>query len=320
MKRCRCSFSLLRGFRPTLRTDFRPVTSIRGNDAYASITAGGVTVSGSESIGTDAKRALARAYYKAGVRLTGITPPWGTLTGIRPAKRVGALLASGMTAQEAADVLYRTCYTSPDKTKLCAAVAAAEFEALQKLDRRAVSVYIGIPFCPTRCSYCSFVSHSVEKEGRFIPAYVDALVEEIDETLSRLTVPVQSVYFGGGTPTTLSAEQLTRVMAAVARHVDVENLLEYTVEAGRPDTITAEKLAAIRAGGAGRISVNPQTTCDATLVAIGRTHSVEDFFEAYALAKDFPVVNVDLIAGLPDETPEIFEKVFRTSLPLSLPT
>lgn len=296
------------GFSEELADGLSAFTAIRGNDAYASITADGVTVSGSEPTGTDAKRALARAYYKAGVRLTGITPPWGTLTGIRPAKRVGAMLASGMTADEAADVLYRTCYTSPDKTRLCAAVAAAETEALQKLDRRAVSVYIGIPFCPTRCSYCSFVSHSVEKEGRFIPAYVDALIEEIDETLGRLTVPVQSVYFGGGTPTTLSAEQLTRVMAAVSRHVDVASLLEYTVEAGRPDTITAEKLAAIRAGGADRISVNPQTTCDATLTAIGRTHSTEDFFEAFALAKDFPVVNVDLIAGLPDETPEIFEK------------
>jgi oxygen-independent coproporphyrinogen-3 oxidase len=296
------------GFSDELADGLSSFTRIADGMTYAAITAGGVTESDTEPAGEDARRALARAYYRAGARLTGITPPWGTLTGIRPAKRVGTMLSSGMTVEEAADALYRTCYTSPDKTRLCAAVAEAEAEALRKLDRRAVSVYIGIPFCPTRCSYCSFVSHSVEKEGRFIPAYVDALIEEIDETLGRLTVPVQSVYFGGGTPTTLSAEQLTRVMAAVARHADVGNLLEYTVEAGRPDTITADKLAAIRAGGADRISVNPQTTCDATLAAIGRTHSAEDFFEAYALAKDFPVVNVDLIAGLPGETPEIFEK------------
>ncbi len=296
------------GFSNDLPDGLSAVTAIRGNEAYASITAGGVTVSGSEPIGGDAKRALARAYYRAGVRLTGITPPWGTLTGIRPAKRVKAILDTGKTVEEAADELYRTCYTSPDKTRLCAGVAAAEEEALAKLNRRAVSVYVGIPFCPTRCSYCSFVSHSVEKEGKFIPAYVEALIEEIDETLARLTVPVQSVYFGGGTPTTLSAEQLTQVMAAIARHVDVKSLLEYTVEAGRPDTITKEKLAAIRAGGAGRISVNPQTTCEATLAAIGRTHSVADFYAAFELARDFPVVNVDLIAGLPGETPEIFEK------------
>ncbi|HWQ52003.1 MAG TPA: coproporphyrinogen dehydrogenase HemZ [Terriglobales bacterium] len=296
------------GFSDEVEDGLSSFTRVAGGMTYAAVTAGGVTEREEEPAGEDVKRALARAYYRAGGRLTGITPPWGTLTGIRPAKRVAAMLAGGMTADEAAAELWRTCYTSPDKTRLCAAVAAAEDEALKKLDRRAVSLYVGIPFCPTRCAYCSFVSHSVEKEGRFIPAYVDALIEEIDGTLSRLTAPVQSVYFGGGTPTTLSAEQLTRVMAAVARHVDVANLLEYTVEAGRPDTITPEKLAAIRAGGADRISVNPQTTCDATLAAIGRAHSAEDFFKAYELAKDFPVVNVDLIAGLPGETPEIFEK------------
>ena len=292
-------------------------TAIRCKEAFVSITANGVTVCESEPVRQNEKQALARAFYRAGVRLTEIEPPWGTLTGIRPAKRVKALLDSGLSVDEAADTLFNSCYTMPKKTRLCADVIAAESRALEKLDTKAVSVYIGIPFCPTRCSYCSFVSHSVEKEGHLISQYVDALIEEINTTLSRLSLPVQSVYIGGGTPTTLSAQQLQAVMDAVRKNVDFQGLLEYTVEAGRPDTITAENLEAIRLGGADRISVNPQTTCDATLREIGRDHTAKDFFEAFELAKSFPTVNVDLIAGLPGETPDIFKKSLDDVLALA---
>ncbi len=265
------------------------------------------------------KRALARAMYKAGEEITSMSPPWGTLTGIRPTKLVRKLMNSGMTAEEASEYLLNEYYTSPEKSRLCTEVVAAEGRALSLLDRSAVSLYLGIPFCPTRCSYCSFVSHSVEREGHLIPSYVDALIEEIHTTLPLIKVPVSSIYIGGGTPTTLSPSELERVMGAVSQHVDLTTILEYTVEAGRPDTITEGRLAAIKAGGANRISVNTQTTNEDTLRLIGRQHTAADFFKAYEAAKgmDFTAINIDLIAGLPSESPEIFKKSLSDCLALN---
>ncbi|MBQ3076967.1 MAG: coproporphyrinogen dehydrogenase HemZ [Clostridia bacterium] len=272
--------------------------------------------------GETAGEGIGRAFFRAGWALTGIKPPWGTLTGIRPAKKVRQLMDAGLTAEEAAHRLLRDCYTEPAKAMLCAGVLESEERALARLNRKGVSIYLGIPFCPTRCSYCSFVSHSVEKEGRFIPSYVEALMEETRATLAALReaeIPVQTVYMGGGTPTTLTAEQLHGLLKLVGEYVDIGSLDEFTVEAGRPDTITAEKLQALIECGVDRISVNPQTTDNDTLLRIGRTHTAEEFFDCYHLARTFPfqVINVDLIAGLPGEPVAAFHKSLHDVIDLA---
>ena len=303
------------GFSDALDDGLFALSQLEGETAFTRITAHGKSCEAEDrrQEGEAPSAALARSFYRAGAALTGITPPWGTLTGIRPAKLVKHLLDGGLTPEQAAQQLERSCFTSKDKTLLCAQVLQGEQRALELLDRRAVSIYLGIPFCPSRCSYCSFVSHSVEKEGRFIPAYVEALLEEIHTLLPALCeagIAVQTVYMGGGTPTTLSAQQLGSLLEAIGQYLDVGTLSEFTVEAGRPDTITAEKLETILRCGAKRISVNTQTTDDDTLRRIGRTHSAQDFFDCYELARSLPfeVINVDLIAGLPGEPVESFCK------------
>ncbi len=311
------------GFSAERDDGLQAVSRLEGRTAFTEITAHGKTAQAVDTAREDepAEQSIARSFYKAGQALTGITPPWGTLTGIRPAKLVKRLLDSGLTEREAADRLLRDCFTSPDKTALCAGVLQSEQQALAQLNPSAVSLYLGIPFCPSRCSYCSFVSHSVEKEGRFIPAYVEALKEEVEQTmeaLDKISVPVQSIYMGGGTPTTLSAEQLREVLGIFSRYLDPKTLSEFTVEAGRPDTITQDKLEAILACGADRISVNTQTTDDETLRRVGRTHSADDFFAAFELVRRYPfrVINVDLIAGLPQEPVEAFCKSLKDTIGL----
>ena len=174
-----------------------------------------------------------------------------------------------------------------------------------------IILYVGIPFCPTRCAYCSFVSHSVEKSLKLVEPYVEALLEEM-ESAGRLAreagLRVRAVYWGGGTPTTLSESQLARTLDALAEAFDLSANLEYTVEAGRPDTVTPEKLAVLRSRGVGRISLNPQTMDDRVLEAIGRRHTAEDIRRSFALARErFPgQINMDLIAGLPADSTEGF--------------
>ncbi|NLT57799.1 MAG: coproporphyrinogen dehydrogenase HemZ [Clostridiales bacterium] len=286
--------------------------------ACATVEAQGVACSATERSlpGEEASGAIARSFYRAGQALTGITPPWGTLTGIRPAKKVAQLLHRGLTPGQAAERLLQECYTQPEKTALCVEVLAGERAALDRLNPAQVSLYISIPFCPTRCSYCSFVSYTVEREGAFIPAYLEALEQELRQTLSQLSalgIGVQTAYMGGGTPTTLTAAQLRSLFGTLAGQLHVPSLLEFTVEAGRPDTIDADKLQAIREAGANRISVNTQTTDDATLARVGRAHTAEQFFAAYALARSAGIgqINVDLIAGLPEEPVEVFARSMR---------
>lgn len=195
---------------------------------------------------------------------------------------------------------------SEPKTALCARTLREE-DAILALSRSdSFSLYVSIPFCPTRCAYCSFVSHTVERAAKLIPDYVEKLAEELAETgrLARsLGLRLETVYFGGGTPTTLSAGQLRVLFGAVEKHFDLSALREYTVEAGRPDTVTEEKLRAIRAAGATRISINPQTLRDSVLETIGRRHTAAQFYEAFALARrcGFDNINTDLIAGLPGD-------------------
>ena len=240
------------------------------------------------------------------------TPPdWGALTGVRPAKLVRSLLDRGLTRGQVAERFRSRYFVSPARTALAVRCAAYAQQALEQMEDNTVSLYLGIPFCPSRCAYCSFVSSSIEKSVDLIAPYVDALCEEVRKTgqlLRERGQKVTSVYIGGGTPTTLSAEQLARLMDVTANAMDFSALREYTVEAGRPDTITPEKLRAIRAGGADRVSINPQTMEDAVLERIGRRHSAQDVVRAYeqARAAGFPVINMDTIAGLDGDTPEGF--------------
>ena len=245
------------------------------------------------------------------------TPPvWGALTGVRPAKLVRSMTARGLSRGETAARFRERYFVSPTRTALAVRCAAYAGQAIDSLNDRDVSLYVGIPFCPSRCAYCSFVSSSIERSAALIPPYVDALCAEVRDTGALLAEQgrrVTSIYIGGGTPTTLSAEQLARLMGEIARSMDLSALREYTVEAGRPDTITPEKIAAIRAGGADRVSINPQTMNDDVLARIGRRHSAEDVVRAYpeARAAGFSVINMDTIAGLDGDTPASFAETLR---------
>ncbi len=266
--------------------------------------------------------ALGRAFYRAASRAAEVRPPWGILTGIRPVKLARMWLSAGKTPEETRELFEREYRVSPAKARLCLATASAEQRIVDLSRPESASFYFGIPFCPTRCLYCSFISQDVEKAARLVPDYVRLLCEEIaatGETAKRLGLRIETVYMGGGTPTALSAEQLGQVLGAVNASFDLSHLREFTVEAGRPDTITREKLDAILAGGARRISINPQTLDDTVLRRIGRAHTAADVYRAFALARraGVPCINMDLIAGLPGDSPEGFAHTLDAVLELS---
>ena len=259
------------------------------------------------------QRAVKLSFFAAARSLTGVTPAWGALTGIRPAKLAAGLLEEGLTPQEADRVLRDTYFVSQRRRRLCLECAQAGLEAKRELDPKEISLYVGIPFCPTRCAYCSFVSNSVERSFHLVEPYLEALLKEVESAgalVKDLGLRVRSVYMGGGTPTTLTAEQLDRLLGRLGEAFDLSGAVEYTVEAGRPDTIDAPKLAVLRKNGVDRVSVNPQTMEDAVLAAIGRRHSGEDICKAMELVDraGFPHVNMDLIAGLPEDTPQGFRR------------
>ena len=253
---------------------------------------------------------------------TGIRPPWGALTGVRPVKLLLQRRRAGLGEEELRDYFVEERLVSPEKYALARRTADAEEAILARSTPDSFSLYVSVPFCPTRCAYCSFVSHSVEQAAKLIPDYVDRLCEELRETgrLAReLGLRLRTVYFGGGTPTTLTAEQLRRVCGAVAEHFDVGGAWEYTVEAGRPDTVAPDKLRALRDAGVGRVSINPQTLSDRVLREIGRRHTAAQFFEAWKMARDagFSCINADLIAGLPTDTAEGFARTLEGVLALA---
>ncbi len=261
------------------------------------------------------------ALYDAMAPRLAVKPAWGSLTGVRPAKLARGLMARGLTRGQTAQRFRERYGVTAERTALTMRAAAFAQAALERLPENEVSLYIGIPFCPSRCAYCSFVSHSIEKSAALIPPYVDALCAELADTGALLReggMRVSSIYIGGGTPTTLSPDELSRLMDSVSQHFDLSHLQEYTVEAGRPDTITREKLAAIRKGGAGRVSINPQSMNDQVLQNIGRRHTAHEVLEAYALAREigFDVINMDTIAGLEGDTPESFAHTIDTLIGL----
>ena len=268
------------------------------------------------------QRLLKLAFYRA-ARKSGVPqPPWGALTGVRPVKLPAKVLARGGSLEEA-DALLRDRYDVTD-VRRALALSCAQYSAAAKdsLGAHEVSLYVGIPFCPTRCAYCSFVSSDVTRALRQIEPYLDALLREA-EVLARVLKEsgrtVRTVYIGGGTPTTLSAPQLDRLLTGLRGTLDLSRCTEFTVEAGRPDTITAEKLAVLRSHGADRVSVNPQSLQDSVLRAMGRAHTAQQAREAFALSRaaGFPHVNTDLIAGLPKDSLSGFRATLKEVLSLA---
>ena len=253
---------------------------------------------------------IAQHLCKQLIALTGFNPPWGLLTGIRPMKLLRMLTRD--YGKEAAERRFKDEYLVSDKKiALSRRTIIGEDKILSMSRDNSFSLYISVPFCPSRCSYCSFVSQSVEHAAKLIPEYTELLVKELKITAdiaSSLGLHLESVYMGGGTPTTLSAEQLERVLTATAEYFDMSDIKEFTVEAGRPDTVTPEKLAAIKRSGVGRISINPQTLNDDILRSIGRRHTVAQVYEAMNMAKaaGFDNINMDLIAGLQGDTLESY--------------
>ena len=247
---------------------------------------------------------------------TGITLPWGLITGIRPSKMVRELYDSEKTTQEITEHFSKHFECHPDKTELAIKVAQKEKELISSMPKNSVSLYVGIPFCPTRCLYCSFTSQSIKFSNTLIEPYMDALSKEISHTAQIIKengLTVDTVYIGGGTPTSLNEELLNKLLCNLYKEFDLSHIREFTLEAGRPDTINSEKLKIIRNYGISRISINPQTMNEKTLKIIGRCHSPKEFLDAYALAVKygFSHINTDLIVGLPEENEEDFKNTLR---------
>jgi len=244
------------------------------------------------------------------------TPPWGTLTGIRPAKVAAKLLVSGESAKAAIEILKQEYLVSPDRAALCVETAQKALNLKATLAPQDVALYVGIPFCPTRCAYCSFVSNNVERSFKLVEPFTETLLSEIYDTAkvaNELGLRVISVYFGGGTPTVLPPDCLKSIMQALEKAFDMSHLREYTIEAGRPDTITEEKLEVIKEAGAGRICINPQSMSAEVLSAIGRKHSPQDVNQAVEPVKKAGMqLNMDIIAGLPCDTPGGFNRTLDT--------
>lgn len=269
-----------------------------------------------------AEHELCRLIYHILCEKTAVTPPWGLMTGIRPVKKVTELMEKGLSRSEIETALTQKYELSPEKLKLAYDTAVNQLPILKSIDTSAASLYVSIPFCPTRCSYCSFVSHNMDSAIKLMPEYVSALCREL-EIIGRIVketdTKIDTIYFGGGTPTSISAGDIRKIMEAVAANFDLANIREYSFEAGRPDTITEEKLHVIKELGADRISVNPQTLNDDVLRVIGRRHSGDDALLAFELARKtgFNNINTDLIAGLPTESAESFIRTLDKIVELS---
>ena len=274
-----------------------------------------------ESFEKICERTVATTLFECFAKITGYRSPWGILTGVRPARlfsrTVKALGREGALCRFRDDLK-----VSDTKISLCEEAYRGE-NAITELSRPdSFSLYVSIPFCPSRCNYCSFVSHSVEKAGELIPDYVDHLCREIEVTgnmVNELGLRLETVYVGGGTPTAISADLLKKVLNAIRNNFNLSHIREFTVEAGRPDTVTEEKLKVIKDCGATRISINPQTMNDAVLINIGRKHTAKQMRDAFNLARQmgFDNINTDLIAGITGDTFESFSKSLDEILSLS---
>ena len=309
--------------------DVRMVEENGGYHAYATMSVGERCVSRDQFCAFSAERtkertakiAVGGAVMNAGAKLLGYSPAWGMLTGVRPAKMAMELLKQGKTPEQTRHLLVEDYFAFPKKAALATEVALAERALVGTPDPRDCSLYVSIPFCPTRCAYCSFVSYTSKRLLSLIPEYLVALNGEIRQLLSqiqRMGLHLKTVYIGGGTPTILDSDQLRMLLDTIAQGTDVSALEEYTLESGRPDTITAEKLKVAKDYGVTRISVNPQTLSDEVLQYLGRSHTTEDFMCAYHIARESGIscINTDLIAGLPGDKFKTFARSFDQILAL----
>ena len=259
------------------------------------------------------RRALQQSYYLAAKQLLPVTPPWGALAGVRPTKITTKHLLEGGTPKSADKLLRDVYYVTDDRRRLAVDCSVSTVRAVNLLQPSDLSLYVGIPFCPTRCTYCSFVSRTIGRKTELLEPYLRALEQEIAVTgrlLAQSGRTVRTLYIGGGTPTTLSAPQMERLLRVIRDNFDLSRCVEFTVEGGRPDTLDLEELQVIRSGGADRMSINPQTMEDAVLRACGRPHKAADVLRAYGEAADagFSAINMDLIAGLPADSTAGFRR------------
>lgn len=267
------------------------------------------------------ERKLALMMFDLLTEKTGYTPPWGILTGVRPAKLMSKL-ALTMGEDGAKEYFQSELRVTKEKTDLALCVAKKESPIIADASaEKSFSLYVSIPFCPTRCSYCSFISHSNDKAKKLMPEYTEYLIKEIEETgkiAKSLGLKLESVYYGGGTPTALTEELLKKVSDAVSANFDLSDIKEYTIEAGRPDSVTREKFRIMKSCGCNRISINPQTFNDDVLKEIGRNHTSARTLEAMKTAREegFGFINMDLIAGLPTDTLESYQNTLDTVLSL----
>ena len=263
--------------------------------------------------------ALKQAFYKAGTALLGCGLPWGSLTGVRPVKLPTRAMLAGKSPKQAEKELREAYHVSAPRAALAVECAQAALDVKKGLTGDGMALYIGIPFCPTRCAYCSFISADVRGSLALVEPYVDGLCREIELAgglLRERGVHISCAYMGGGTPTTLTAGQLHKILSAVENFLPMGRCAEFTVEAGRPDTITADKLETLKSHGIRRISINPQTMEDQVLQAMGRSHTAGEIVEAMALAGEHfgGLVNMDLIAGLPADSPAGFGRTLEKVL------
>ena len=259
------------------------------------------------------RRCLQQSYYLAAIQLLPALPAWGALAGVRPTKITTKHMLEGGTPASADKLMRDVYYVTPERRKLAVDCSISTVNAAKLLQPNDLSLYVGIPFCPTRCTYCSFVSRTIGKKTELLDPYLNALLKELEITgrlLADSGKQLRTIYIGGGTPTTLSTAQMAYLLDAIRDAFDLSRCIEFTVEGGRPDTLDAEKLRTIREHGADRMSINPQTMEDHVLRACGRPHKAADVVRAYGEAVDagFKAINMDLIAGLPQDNFDGFRR------------
>lgn len=249
------------------------------------------------------KNMVKAAVYQLLSDATGKTLPWGMLTGIRPTRIALGMIDAGADTDAVQHAMEQDYFCTPEKADLAVSIAAREHRVLSRLPLSGYSLYAGIPFCPTTCAYCSFMSESRDGKDDLVREYLTALIREIRAVPEIFSGKPDTIYIGGGTPTALTTAELDRLLSAIDASVPMDAVREYTVEAGRPDSITREKLAVLKSHGVNRISVNPQTLNDRTLQRIGRRTTTAEFQRAYAMAREegFQNINTDIILGLPGE-------------------
>lgn len=308
----------------SLSDDVSVVSSLSSNLAKSEITYKGKTEAGEAYAANNEKlyvtNAIKKSVFYAAKKLSDMPTPWGISTGIRPAKTARKML-DNHTEDEILTHLENEYLMEDKKAHLALNVAKSERKILDSMPKNSVSLYVGIPFCPSRCDYCSFISQATEHNKKYIEPYVKCLTDEIKyaaKAIKSLSMTVDTVYFGGGTPTAIDVTLLEKIIESLYENFDLSTLREFTVEAGRPDTFSKEMTDMLKRQKVGRISINPQTMHDETLKRVGRRHSVEDVYKAFYLARESGIesINADLIAALPGENVDMMKETIEKILSL----